>query len=110
MGRPPKSIAKPPSYIVQWRKYHCMTQAQVAERLGITQSAYGRWESGETRVTQDGLAKLAAIYGHPVEALNHAPERASYVREILQLSEGLDPSEMEEALRHLRGLVARKPR
>lgn len=40
-----------------------LTQVQIAERLGTTQSAVARLESGQTTPTVDTLCKLASVLG-----------------------------------------------
>ena len=40
-----------------------LTQAQLAERLGTTQSAIARLETGQSTPTVDTLCKLAAVLG-----------------------------------------------
>lgn len=51
------------------RKAAGLTQAQVAERIGINQNTYSYWESGKTRVDAESLQRLAEIFGVPVNAL-----------------------------------------
>jgi transcriptional regulator with XRE-family HTH domain len=46
-----------------------LTQTQVAERLGVTQSAVALWERGETQPRLDLLRGLAEILDLPVEQL-----------------------------------------
>lgn len=46
-------------YIRQWREYRNLSQAQVAERLGISQTNYGRIERGLVPYNQDILEQLA---------------------------------------------------
>ena len=44
------------------RKKAGLSQAEVAERLGVTQSAVSQWESGCCRPREEVLAKMAQIY------------------------------------------------
>jgi len=46
-----------------------LTQAQVAEALGIQQSAVAQWESGETKPRADKLLALAKLFGCTIDEL-----------------------------------------
>ena len=46
-----------------------MTQAQLAERIGMTQLHYGRLERGERNVSLTQLDRIAELFGVPVKAL-----------------------------------------
>ena len=46
-----------------------MTQAEVAERIGITQCAYGNYELGKRSPKPDMLRKLANIFGCTIDEL-----------------------------------------
>lgn len=45
-----------------WRKARNLEQKQVAEEIGMTQSAYSRLESGETQIRVDQLIQLAQVF------------------------------------------------
>lgn len=55
--------------IAAWRKHLDLTQAEVAERLGITQSAYSQQEAAE-RPRKATREKIAAALGIPVQSLD----------------------------------------
>ena len=40
-----------------------MTQAEVANYIGLTQSSYSWWESGRTKIDSTSLARLAELFG-----------------------------------------------
>lgn len=44
-----------------------LTQQQLAERAGTTQSAVARWESGRTNVTFDTVRRLVGLCGLELE-------------------------------------------
>jgi len=63
-----------------------LTQAELAQRMGTTQSAIARMEGGGTRPTLDTLEKLAAAVGRELvvgvgERLSENPTIAKLVRE-----------------------------
>lgn len=43
-----------------------LTQAQVAQRVGVSVSTYPRWERGEQRIPQTAFIALATILGKPL--------------------------------------------
>ena len=43
------------------RKAARLTQAELASKIGITQSGYSDWERGETKIDSASLAKLSEI-------------------------------------------------
>ena len=47
-----------------------LTQAQVAERLGVSQAQYARWESGGRNPKYETIKKLADVFNTTTEALN----------------------------------------
>ena len=51
------------------RKSAGLTQAQVAEHIGINQNTYSYWESGKTRIDARSLQRLAELFGVPVDTL-----------------------------------------
>jgi len=53
-------------WLRRWREESGMSQAQVAERLGILQSTVSRWERGHPVALAD-LRLLVRIYGVPVD-------------------------------------------
>jgi transcriptional regulator with XRE-family HTH domain len=63
--------------IAQLRKEHGLTQAQLAELLGVSQQQVASFEAGRRRVTVSMLPALARALAVPIEALlGHKPEGA----------------------------------
>jgi transcriptional regulator with XRE-family HTH domain len=70
MGRPAKSKRTEfGERLVTARQQMGLSQAQVAERLGITQQSYGGWERRETALKPEHLVKVAAILNVTVDYL-----------------------------------------
>jgi transcriptional regulator with XRE-family HTH domain len=55
--------------LFQARSKAGLSQAQVAEQLGISQQSFAGWERRETALKPDQLARLAEILGATVEHL-----------------------------------------
>jgi DNA-binding XRE family transcriptional regulator len=52
-----------------WREYLGLTQADVAEKAGITQAALSQMESGENKLRKATKAKLADALGISVDQI-----------------------------------------
>ncbi|MDP2752740.1 MAG: helix-turn-helix transcriptional regulator [Rhodocyclaceae bacterium] len=57
------------TYLRAWREYLGLTQAEVAERAGITQAALSQMESGEAKLRKASREKLAKAMGLNPEQL-----------------------------------------
>lgn len=55
--------------VAAWRRHLDLTQAEVARRLGISQSAYAQQEAAE-RPRKATREKIAAALGIPVQSLD----------------------------------------
>lgn len=58
-----------------------MTQAEMAERLGVTNKAVSKWETGKSKPTTNTLRKMAALFGLSID-------------ELLQIREGVRQMEI----------------
>ena len=55
--------------LIEPRKLHHLTQRQVAERLGIAQPSYIRYENGKAEPTLENLVKIADLYDVSIDFL-----------------------------------------
>lgn len=55
--------------IYELRKLNRFTQREVAQRLGISQPSYIRYENGSAEPTLDNLVKIADLYDVSVDFL-----------------------------------------
>ncbi len=55
--------------LVQLRKLHKMTQEEVAERVGVTRQAIGKWEAGETTPDLEMAGRLAEVFDVSLDEL-----------------------------------------
>lgn len=54
--------------IREFRKKHRYSQRQLAELLGVSQTAVSAWENGSRSITLDVVEKISSILGEPVTA------------------------------------------
>lgn len=64
------------NYIYERRCKTGMTQAEMAERLGVTNKAVSKWETGKSKPTTNTLRKMAALFGLSVDELLQIREGA----------------------------------
>lgn len=62
-----------PGNLRRLRQYHDYPQRYVAQYWGISQVAYSKMERGLTRLTEDRLTTLAALYSIGVDELLYSP-------------------------------------
>ncbi|MCM1267701.1 MAG: helix-turn-helix domain-containing protein [Bacteroidales bacterium] len=51
------------------RKLNKYSQEEIAEKIGISRQAYGKWEKGETVPDIEKCALLAKVYGVTIDSL-----------------------------------------
>lgn len=99
------------SKIRQLRKERSLTQAELAQRIGVQQSDLCRMENGEYKVSLDTLFKILSVFGMDIGEFfrEDAPPLKSSEKdqEILRLFNRLDVQTQEEALDYLRFKSAR---
>ena len=57
------------NYIYERRCKAGMTQAEMAEQLGVTNKAVSKWETGKSKPTTNTLRKMAVLFGLSIEEL-----------------------------------------
>ena len=82
------------------RKQVKLTQAQIAEKLDISQQAYASWERGVKKPTQENLVKIAQVLNVSVDYLVGNSEEKSDELDNIELlfrmnSRGLTDEEKE---------------
>lgn len=55
--------------LLEQRKLYGFTQREMAEKLGISQPSYVRYENGTSEPTQENLVKIADIFDVSVDYL-----------------------------------------
>ena len=82
------------------RKQVKLTQAQIAEKLNISQQAYASWERGVKKPTQENLVKIAQVLNVSIDYLVGNSEEKSDELDNIELlfrmnSKGLTDEEKE---------------
>ena len=67
------------NFIFQHRSRIGLTQSEMAERLGVSNKAVSKWETGKSKPTTNTLRKLAALFGLSVDVLLEIREGARNV-------------------------------
>lgn len=57
------------NYILELRRKSGLSQSELADRIGVTNKAVSKWETGKSKPTTDTLRKLAVIFHVPIEQL-----------------------------------------
>ena len=55
--------------LIMLRNLHGYSQADVAEKVGVSRQAYAKWEHGATIPDLEKASLLAKVYGIPVDGL-----------------------------------------
>lgn len=64
------------------REQSGLTQENIAEAVGVGQSAISMWETGKSKPRADMLIKLAAILGCTVDELLHDENKETAERAV----------------------------
>jgi transcriptional regulator with XRE-family HTH domain len=114
MGRPAKTHRTAfGERLFQARSKAGLAQAEVAEKLGITQQSFAGWERRETALKPNQLALLAGILGVTVEHLlgaEVAPKRGSgpagKLRQAFERASQLPRDQQRHVLRVVEDAIA----
>lgn len=93
-------------FIKEWREYRHLTQEQVADRVGIAATTWGRIENGKSPYNQDFLEEAAyALQCEPWDLINRDPTKEG---EVYDLMRHLNENQKREAETFIRYLSERK--
>lgn len=102
-----QTIAEPstglPEVLAELRKQKGLSQKEVAETLGITQTVVSQYESGHRSPRADILDKLSKLYQVKKEMLLKYHPKGFKMR-ILRELEGASEQKLSECLKFLQGL------
>lgn len=79
------------AYFARWRNLRGYSQQKLADLLGMPLHTLGRWERGETPMTEDELARVADALDVTVHQLRHPPEEADLIARLDQLDSVTHP-------------------
>lgn len=79
------------NFVCQLREEKGLTQAEVAEHLGVTPAAVSKWENGESKPRTDKLFELAKLLGVSAEELMNG-ERKPLEQQAIQYHYSALPS------------------
>ena len=71
--------------LYRYRKAAGMTQAGLAETLGVSSKAVSKWENGAAKPGTETLRKLSALFGVPVEELLRMREEEKKERSVTRI-------------------------
>ena len=92
---------RPLHYLRHWREYHRMTQGDLADKCGTTKGVISLLESGERRLSDKWLRRLAPILKvQPGWLLDHDPE--SLNRSVLEIWANIPQDRHDQALQVLK--------
>lgn len=98
--RPPRQRRR--HFIKEWREYRDLTQEQVADRIGISPTTFGRIENSKVPYNQDFLEEAAyALMCEPWDLLNRDPSKEGDVVDLMRRLDDRDRTEAENFIRYL---------
>ena len=72
-----------------------LTQIEVAEKLGVAQAQYARWENGGRNPKDETVKKLAEIFGVTFDKLQGRNDRLDDIVDLLRKVELTDEQKLE---------------
>ena len=72
------------NYLYALRKKADLSQTELAKRLGVSNKAVSKWETGKAKPTTDTLRNLAGLFGVSIETLLQK-RKGSYAMEITKI-------------------------
>ena len=73
-----------------------LTQSEVAEKLGVAQAQYARWENGGRNPKDETVEKLAEIFGTSFEILKGRDDGLEEIVSLLKENNLTEEEEEEE--------------
>lgn len=93
-------------FIKEWRDYRTLTQEQVADRIGVSTTTFGRIEGNKIPYNQDFLELAAeALRCDPWDLLHRDPSKDG---DVVDLMRHLSERQREEAAEYIRFLAQKK--
>ena len=100
-------MARQPHYIRQWRKHRGLTQAQLAERIGISKSYVTKIETFQRRYDQPFLEAAAeALRCEPADLIMRDPTDPDGIWSVWDTLAPVERRQMVEIAKTLRRTVS----
>jgi transcriptional regulator with XRE-family HTH domain len=95
-----------PNFIAAWRQFKDLSQEQVAERMGVSRTTFGRIENGQTPYNQGTLEGCAEALGvSPSDLLERNPLTEASVDKLRRLLAQATPEQEKTILRVVKSLI-----
>lgn len=82
--------------IVAERRRRGWSQADLADRLGVVQSAVGNWEAGRNKIPLPQLVSIGAVFGWELEWLPSDPSKADVMRQLRSFADALGEARLHQ--------------
>lgn len=85
-----------------------MTQAELAERVGVSEKVVSKWECGETKPSAEVLPALADAFGISIDALfdHHHDLRGDLLLSVREYIRDTDPAEVFDRMQEIVSYMA----
>jgi transcriptional regulator with XRE-family HTH domain len=95
-----------PTFLAQWRKYRELTQQELGEKIGLSNSAISQLENGKQGFTDKSLADFAKVLKcTPLALLAHNPARPDSFWPLFEAAEKLEGTERRRAYKLIRSAL-----
>lgn len=79
--------SSPHTHLAKWRKHRGLSQEKLGEELQTPSYTIGRWERGETPISEKDLARVAAVLGATPRQLLFPVEQADLIARLDQVDQ-----------------------
>ena len=104
----PAHLPHPPHFLKEWREERQLTQDQLGDRVGLTHSSISRLETGQSKLTEHAILKLARALQITPGDLFRSPLDEDGVWSLALKISRLPPDQRLMAMRMIDALGARE--
>ena len=96
------------SNLIRLRTAAGMTQAELAERVGVSEKVVSKWECGETKPSAEVLPALADAFGCTIDALFDHPHdlRGDLLNSVREYIRDTDPADVFDRMQEIVSYMA----
>lgn len=77
-----------------------LSQAALAQKIGVPQNRISRWETGAYRPSLDDVVSLSNFFGVPVARFFPSEDVAPEIVRLMAIANGLSPASLKELLQY----------